>query len=59
VEAWNRPTPAAYWEWSFRYRFQTVVGKAVFPIRAIVRREAGYPYERGTSRTIRVTVIGR
>jgi hypothetical protein len=42
-----------------RYRFTATTGLRRYAFRAVVAREAAYPYERGVSRTVRVTVRGR
>jgi hypothetical protein len=44
--------------WSFRYKFESVRGTERFRFRARVRKEAGYPYELGTSHGINVFVRG-
>jgi hypothetical protein len=44
--------------WSYQYRFETVSGGARFRFRARVRRQAGYPFATGNSRTIGVSVHG-
>jgi hypothetical protein len=44
--------------WSQDYRFTATRGLVRYRFRAVVPREAGYPYERGTSRVVRVTVRG-
>ena len=44
--------------WSHQYRFETVRGGARFRFRARIRRQAGYPFATGNSRTIRVSVHG-
>jgi hypothetical protein len=49
---------AASGRWSYRYRFEAVRGRERFKFRARVRKEAGYPYELGTSRSINVLVRG-
>lgn len=41
-------------EWSTRYRFRSAVGAAGHSIRAVVPTEAGYPFDRFTTPTIRV-----
>jgi hypothetical protein len=43
----------------YRYRFTSTTGVRRYAFRALVTREAAYPYERGTSKTVRVTVRGR
>ena len=44
--------------WSHRYRFAATRGTVRYRFRARVPRETGYPYETGTSATIRVSVRG-
>jgi hypothetical protein len=44
--------------WKYQYRFETVSGGARFRFRARVRRQAGYPFATGNSRTIGVSVHG-
>ncbi len=41
-----------------RYRFEATVGRVTYRFRAIVRREAAYPYEQAVSPLARVTVTG-
>lgn len=41
-----------------RYRFTSTTGLRRYAFRALVTRESAYPYERGLSRTVRVTVRG-
>jgi hypothetical protein len=42
-----------------RYRFTATTGLRRYAFRAVVAREAAYPYEAGVSRIVRVTVRGR
>jgi hypothetical protein len=42
-----------------RYRFTATTGVRRYAFRVVVAREAAYPYERGVSRTVNVTVRGR
>jgi hypothetical protein len=42
-----------------RYRFTATTGLRRYAFRAVVAREAAYPYEAGMSRTVRVAVRGR
>jgi len=42
-----------------RYRFTSTTGVRRYAFRAVIAREAAYPYEAGVSRTVRVTVRGR
>jgi hypothetical protein len=53
-------TPRANAGGSFkhRYRFTATTGLRRYAFRALVTREAAYPYERGISRTVHVTVRG-
>jgi hypothetical protein len=44
--------------WHYRYRFDAIHGLERFRFRARVRKEQGYPYELGTSRSVAVTVRG-
>ena len=44
--------------WRFPYRFGATRGRVVYRFRALVKREAAYPYEQGASPTARVTVTG-
>jgi hypothetical protein len=44
--------------WRYDYRFEAVRGRATFKFRARIRREATYPFELGTSRRVRVQVVG-
>ena len=44
--------------WTYQYRFETVRAGARFRFRARVRRQAGYPFAPGHSRTIHVSVRG-
>jgi hypothetical protein len=45
-------------QWSYQYRFATVSSSTRFRFRATVRRQAGFPFATGHSRTIGVTVHG-
>jgi hypothetical protein len=45
-------------EWRFRYRFDGTQGRVAYRFRAFLPREAGYPYEPGRSRPVRVVVTG-
>jgi hypothetical protein len=42
-----------------RYRFTATTGLRRYKFRAVVAREAAYPYEKGVSRIVKVTVRGR
>ena len=44
--------------WAYRYRFETVRGRASFRFRARVRRQPGLPFVTGSSRSVRVRVHG-
>jgi hypothetical protein len=44
--------------WVYRYRFETIRGRASFRFRARIRRQRGYPFTTGHSRQIRVRVRG-
>jgi hypothetical protein len=44
--------------WAYRYRFQATRGRVRYRFRARVRQEADYPFHTGTSRRVRVTVVG-
>lgn len=44
--------------WSYRYRFETVRGRASFTFRARVRRQPGFPFITGSSGATRVRVRG-
>ena len=45
--------------WSYRYRFEAILGRVSFRFRARIRREATYPFDLGTSRQVRVSVRGQ
>jgi len=49
---------AASGRWRFRYHFGGTRGRVRYRFRALVGTEGGYPYARGKSRTVRVTVTG-
>lgn len=44
--------------WRFRYRFGATRGRVTYRFRALLPPESGYPYVRGRSRAVRVTVTG-
>ncbi len=44
--------------WSYAYRFSATRGTVSYRFRARVPKEAGFPYEAGVSRRVRVTVRG-
>jgi hypothetical protein len=44
--------------WRYRYRFGATRGRLVYRFRVVVRPEASYPYARGMSKTVKVTVRG-
>jgi hypothetical protein len=43
----------------YRYRFTSTTGRRRYVFRAVVAREAAYPYERGITKTVKVVVHGR
>lgn len=43
----------------YRYRFTATTGRRRYLFRAVVAREAAYPYERGVTKTVGVVVRGR
>jgi hypothetical protein len=45
--------------WSVGYRFRRTCGRTRFDFRVRLPKEAGYPFETGSSRTVSVTVRGR
>jgi hypothetical protein len=53
-----QPRMNAAGAWRYQYRFETVSGGARFRFRARMRRQSGYPYVTGASRTIAVRVHG-
>lgn len=53
------PRTDAAGAWSYVYRFGATRADVVYPFRVLIQREAGYPYETGLSRVVRVTVRGR
>lgn len=53
------PRADAAGAWRYRYRFGASPGRISYPFRVLVQRDAGYPYETGVSRTVRVSVRGR
>jgi hypothetical protein len=44
--------------WRFRYRFGATTGRVRFRFRALLSAEGEYPYARGVSRPVKVTVTG-
>jgi hypothetical protein len=44
--------------WSYTYRFLNTVGRVRYRFRVRIPRESGYPYARGVSRPVAVTVRG-
>ena len=44
--------------WRFRYRFGATLGRVTYRFRARVPAEGGYPFIDGTSRVVRVVVLG-
>jgi len=53
------PRADATGAWRYRYRFGASPGRITYPFRVLVQRDAGYPYETGVSRIVRVSVRGR
>jgi hypothetical protein len=53
------PRADATGAWRYRYRFGASPGRITYPFRVLVQRDAGYPYETGVSRVVRVSVRGR
>ena len=53
------PRADATGAWRYRYRFGASPGRISYPFRVLVQPDAGYPYETGVSRTVRVSVRGR
>jgi hypothetical protein len=53
-----QPRSSRSGRWLYRYRFETIRGRANFRFRARIRRQAEYPFTTGTSKTIRVRVRG-
>ncbi|MDX6697100.1 MAG: hypothetical protein QOE65_497 [Solirubrobacteraceae bacterium] len=52
------PRTDARGRWRFPYRFGATRGRVVYRFRALVKRDAAYPYEQGASPTVSVTVTG-
>jgi len=44
--------------WSGKYRFRNTTGTRRYAFRAIIRRQPGYPYQPGRSKTRKATVTG-
>ena len=44
--------------WSGRYRFRNTTGTRRYAFRAVIRRQPGYPYQPGRSKTRHATVTG-
>jgi hypothetical protein len=44
--------------WSGKYRFQHTTGTRRYAFRAVIRRQPGYPYQPGHSKTRKATVTG-
>jgi len=44
--------------WRYQYQFETISGNARFRFRARIRRQTGYPFATGASRTVHVRVRG-
>jgi hypothetical protein len=53
------PRANAKGRFSHRYRFTATTGTRRYAFRVVVAREDAYPYERGVSRIVKVTVRGR
>ena len=53
-----QPRTSRSGRWLYRYRFETIRGRASFRFRARIRRQADYPFTTGTSKTLRVRVRG-
>jgi hypothetical protein len=53
------PRAGAGGRFTHRYRFTATTGTRRYAFRVLVAREGAYPYEAGTSRTVKVTVRGR
>ncbi len=53
-----QPRTSSSGRWLYRYRFETIRGRAHFRFRARIRRQADYPFTTGASRTLRVRVRG-
>ena len=52
------PRADARGRWRQPYRFGATRGRVVYRFRAVVKRDAGYPYEHGLTPTVEVTVTG-
>jgi hypothetical protein len=52
----HRSNPRGVWRDS--HRFTSTTGVETYRFRAVVKRQRGYPYLRGTSRVRKVTVRG-
>jgi hypothetical protein len=50
------PRTDARGRWRQPYRFGATRGRVVYRFRAAIKRDAGYPYEHGVTRTVKVTV---
>ena len=44
--------------WAYQYRFEAIRGTSRFRFRARIRREEGYPFRTGMSRSVRIVVRG-
>lgn len=53
------PRANAKGRFKHRYRFTATTGVRRYAFRVVVAREAAYPYEKGISRVVKVTVRGR
>jgi hypothetical protein len=52
------PRTDARGRWRQSYRFGATSGRVVYRFRALIKRDASYPYEQGRTPTVRVTVTG-
>ncbi len=52
------PRTDARGAWRQTYRFGATRGRIVYRFRAVIKRDASYPYEQGVSPEVRVTVTG-
>lgn len=52
------PRTDARGRWRHPYRFGATSGRVVYRFRAVIKRDASYPYEQGVTPTARVTVTG-
>jgi hypothetical protein len=52
------PRAGARGRWRHPYRFGATRGRVTYRFRAVIKRDASYPYEHGTTPTVRVVVTG-